>query len=179
MSITCYILLVVDLKNVPVAYKWGRFLQHVKPKMANNGAKKRAARNKRAACNRKAAINTTLPVQVTQNDTMRPDANDPQLHAALLSHNNDALVVQASLLVDLIKNEQKTMRVLMVKKFAERSLSELVDADQKIEVANCIREFDIHLSLLDMQHQRLVNPSLPTYQHFPPTYEQGCSGTFI
>ena len=180
MSIACYILLVVDLKNVPVAYKWGRFLQHVKPKMANTGAKKRAASKKKAAIKKK-AINTTLPAQVTQNATMRLDANDPQLHVALLSHNNDALVVQASLLVDLIKNEQKTMCVLMVKKFAERSLSELVDADQKIEVANCIREFDIHLSLLDMQHQRLVNPSLPTYQHSLPPYirASGFPGPYV
>ena len=147
--------------------------------MANNGAKKRAASKRKAASKRNAAINTTLPVQVTQNDTMRPDANDPQLHAALRIHNNEALVLQASLLVDLKENEEKRMRVIIMKKFAEHSLPELVDADQKIEVANCIREFGIHLSLLHMQHQRLVNPSLPTYEHFPPTYEQACSGTFI
>ena len=139
MSITCYILLVVDLKNVPVAYKWGRFLQHVKPKMANTGAKKRAASKKKAAIKKK-AINTTLPAQVTQNATMRLDANDPQLHAALRIHNNEALVLNASLLVELIKNEQKTMRVIVMKKFAENSFLELVDVDQKIEVANCIRE---------------------------------------
>ena len=124
--------------------------------MTNTGAKQGAMKKE---------ANGGKPDNITASNT----TSDSQVKQLL--QKNDALVQKALLLQDLIEDEKK--------KLPENSLSELVDADQKIEVANCIREFDIHLSLLDMQHQRLVNPSLPTYQHFPPTYEQGCSGTFI
>jgi hypothetical protein len=105
--------------------------------MTNTGAKQGAMKkeaNKGKPDNRTAS-NTTSHSQVRQ-----------------LLQKNDALVQKALLLQDLIEDEKK--------KLPENSLSELVDADQKIEVANSTRELDVELSLVPMQAHRLVQRSV-------------------
>ena len=90
----------------------------------------------------------------------------------MLIHKGEVHSLRSLRLVDLVENEQKTLRATRMKKFAEDSLPALEDADQKAEVAECIRELDHHLSMLCIQKERLVNSTLPAY-------EQSCSGTCI
>jgi hypothetical protein len=105
--------------------------------MTNTGAKQGAMKKEanEGKPDNRTASNTTSDSQVIQ-----------------LLQKNDALVQKALLLQDLIEDEKK--------KLPENSLSELVDADQKIEVANSTGELDVELSLVPMQAHRLVQRSV-------------------
>jgi hypothetical protein len=144
--------------------------------MTNSGARQRA-KQKKAKQKRKAASNTTSHVspehrpptyQQARSGSISQSYDDPQLRRALVMHKNEALLVKASLLADLMENEQKTLHTTKMKKFAEAAWPTLEDSDQKIEVAQSIEELGVHLSLLCIQKERLVAPTLPTY-------EQACS----
>jgi hypothetical protein len=105
--------------------------------MTNTGAKQGAMKKE---------ANGGKPDNITASNT----TSDSQVKQLL--QKNDALVQKALLLQDLIEDEKK--------KLPENSLSELVDADQKIEVANSTRELDVELSLVPMQAHRLVQRSV-------------------
>jgi len=146
--------------------------------MTNAGAKQRAKQKKakQKKPKKKAPSNTTSPVSPDRPPTYQQAKHgsithwyyDGVLAAALVIHKNEALLVKASLLADLIENEEKTLHTTEMKKFAEDALPTLEDSDQIIEVAQCIRELGVHLCLLCIQKKRLVAPTLPTY-------EQACS----
>ena len=132
--------------------------------MTNAGAKQRAKQKAKQRAKQKKATQK----EPKQKEPKQSLPFDGVLASALLIHRNQALLVKASLLADLIENEEKTVHTTELKKFAEDALPTLEDPDQIIEVEQCINELRVHLYLLCCKKKRLVAPTLPTY-------EQACS----